>query len=158
MPRGCTICNSDLRTEIEAQMVLGESTKSVAEWATSHGLKISHTTVQRHKKHIENFKPESKEVQGIDADNFTNAEFTVEIPTFSSGDDLLAFTKTNARAILANQLVIVRAKQEKFMAGEGRYPSAEIQALKTFVSCLSDLTESKTPVYQDSKSTEKKDV
>ena len=153
MPRGCTICNSDLRAEIETMMVLGESTKSVAEWATSNGLKITHATVQRHKKHIDNFKPESKEVQGIDAETVASAEFTVDIPVFSDGDDLLNFTKTNARAILANQMVIVRAKQEKFMAGEGRYPSAEIQALKTLSSCLSDLTESKAPVYQDSKST-----
>ena len=151
MPRGCTICNSELRPEIEAKIIAGESTKSIAEWATSQGLKISHTTVQRHKQHIKNLKIESKEVQGIDADNVPSGEFTVEIPTFGSGDELLEFTKTNARAILANQLVIVRAKQEKFMAGEGRYPSAEIQALRTFVSCLNDLTASKTPVYQDSK-------
>ncbi len=149
MPRKCAICTSELRPTIEMKLIAGESTNEIATWATDNGLKVSHMAVQRHKAHIEGFQPDTGEQPGIDAEEITGAVFQVEPPKFESGGDLLEFARDTARAIYANQLVIVRAKQEAFMQWRGRYPSAEIQALRTLVSCIGNITSGAESVYKD---------
>ncbi len=149
MPRQCTICTSELRPAIEMKLIAGESTTEIAKWATDNGLKLSHMTVQRHKQHIEGFEPDTGEQPGIDVDKVTGGVFMVEPPKFKDGTELLEFARDTARAIYANQLVIVRAKQEAFMQGRGRYPSAEIQALRTLVSCMGNITSGAESVYKD---------
>ena len=148
MPRPCTVCNSELRPTIEAKIIAGETTADIAAWATDNGVKISHMVVQRHKAHIENYEPENAEQQGLDAADFIN-DMQIEPPKFNNGRELLAFAKDTGRAIYANQLLIVRTKQEAYMKGQGRYPSAEIQALRTISSCVGGITDGGEKVYKD---------
>jgi len=155
MPRKCKICESELRAELEQQICTGDSTKAVAEYATEHGLKISHMVVQRHKDHIENYEPPQTEKQGINADDYEAEPVLIDMPVFENGHDLLEYSKETARAILANQLAIIRKKQELFMRGEGRYPMAEMSALKTFTSCIDVLVADNKGVFKDKN---KKDV
>ena len=148
MPRKCTICESDLRPAIEVKLMSGDGTKEIAAWATDNGLAVSHMAVQRHKSHIENYTAPDTEQPGINAADFLDG-LQLDPPKFRTGDELLNFSRETARAILANQLLIVRTKQEAYMQGKGRYPSAEIQALKTFVSCVGDIVSGSKTIYKD---------
>ena len=146
----CRVCQSTLRKEIEGQIINGVSYVNIAEFTQAHGDFISHMTIMRHNSagHIVGFKrvgnPDSQKENGLSEDeveSMVDSDLTVDIPSVNNADELKNFTRESIMQITANQLAIIRHKQEKFMRGEGRYPQNEILGLRTVVACLDSITE-----------------
>ena len=149
----CKVCQSPLRKEIEQQIVEGVSYVNIESFTRSQGQSISHMSIKRHNDngHIEGFKrignPDNYQ-EGIDASEIENStsEMSIEIPNIQNEDALKAFARDSMLQITANQLAIIRHKQEKFMKGLGRYPQNEIMGLRTIVASLSVITEQRGQV------------
>jgi hypothetical protein len=141
----CKVCQSPLRKEIEQLIIEGVSYVNIEDFTRSQKKPISHMSIKRHNDagHVDGFKrvgtPDYQEEIGIDVSEIEVA--TIEIPNVQNTDDLKSYARESMLRITANQLAIIRHKQEKFMKGQGRYPQNEIMGLRTIVACLDSITE-----------------
>jgi hypothetical protein len=149
MATKCKVCQSPLRKEIEKQIVDGVSYVNIEDFTRSQKQPISHMSIKRHNDagHIDGFKrvgnPDYQEESGIDASEVESSldNMCIDIPNVQNADDLKTYTRSSMLQITANQLAIIRHKQEKFMKGQGRYPQNEIMGLRTIIVCLDGITD-----------------
>jgi len=136
MARQCKICglDEDKRDFIDGLIINGLGFKEIETRAKSQGIDVSHMSIKRHL--------DSGHVQGtIKRDNDAGDTDTfIEIPDIADTQDLKEFAEQELLKITANQLAILRTKQELYMQGKARYPSSEVAGLKNIMQSLTMLT------------------
>ncbi len=142
----CKVCTSEIKDEIEQMIMQGVSNFKIAVILKEKGMDITYASVNRHKinhmvEHIEHIKKVSHEPSNkrnvanqfvIDAESIvTNSELLGGNDDYSklAADNMLVRNLINR--ILKNQLAITIDLQEKYMAGESRYPNEQVSGLKT---------------------------
>jgi hypothetical protein len=155
----CKVCQSPLRKEIERQIIEGVSYVNIEDFTRSQKQPISHMSIKRHNDagHVEGFKrvgnPDYPSENGIDVSEVKESSMCIDIPNVQNTDELRAYARDSMLKITANQLAIIRHKQEKFMKGDGRYPQNEIMGLRTIIACLDGITEQRGQVLNVDKLT-----
>jgi hypothetical protein len=152
----CKVCQSPLRKEIERQIIEGVSYIQIEDFTRSQKQPISHMSIKRHNDagHVEGFmrvgNPDIPNQEGSDVEG---SSMCIDIPNVQNTDELKSYARDSMLRITANQLAIIRHKQEKFMKGEGRYPQNEIMGLRTIIACLDGITEQRGQVLNVDKLT-----
>ncbi len=142
----CKVCTSEIKDEIEQMIMQGISNFKIAVILKEKGIDITYASINRHKinhmmEHIEHIKKVAHEKDGkhntanqfiIDAESImTNSDLIGGNDDYSklAADNMLVRNLINR--ILKNQLAITIDLQEKYMAGESRYPNEQVSGLKT---------------------------
>lgn len=122
MPRPNTIVNSEYREYIEEQLRAGVPYRKLATELADVGFNISHTALERYHKKYMGGQIEAGEVE----------QELPRLPAINLND-----SNTPIRDMLENiykrQIQIVAYKQDEYLAGNCRYPTAEVKALKTMI-------------------------
>jgi len=139
MPAKCKTCGHPRRGEIEQRLIAGESYADCEAWCKEQGINISKTSLQRHVEagHIENYRRDGLpdyQQPGADGNDFFNEVITV--PDIETDDELRRYVSHELRRATAHQVAILRAAQERYISGKGRYPKQELDGLKTVFMCL----------------------
>jgi len=135
--RPCKICglDDDKRGFIDGLIISGLGYKEIEERVKAKGINVSHMSIKRHldNGHVQGHIKSKDDAVG-DLGDF------IEIPTITDTSDLKEFAEQELLKITANQLLILRTKQEMYMQGKARYPSSEVSGLKNIMQCLAILT------------------
>jgi hypothetical protein len=150
MGRPCKLCSSSIKSDVDQEILNGQSFDWLETYCLDRGLTISHTSIKRHaESHVEGYNLRSKTGYNYDAtdtprnqtmDEATLKPILIKPIKVKGTDDLINTAKTGLAEILANQIAIVKAKQKSFMEGKSKYPSDELRGLKNIMDCFEIIT------------------